>query len=164
MWACRGRRWVSAALTITNIHSASQCLPNIARGAEHTVAGCRYQCYQRRGLAGVPSAAPGLRPRSSRCSLRVVTPARCVNVTGPSRAWGRQGKWIQQKKIGLRQKGQSRRETMELFVWGRGTWPAEGHDRNEPCIERSGLEHYTSVGKIAVKGYWYCSGPSSLLQ
>lgn len=64
-WAWLGRRYVSAALTITNIHSVSQCLLNIARGAEHTVAGCRYQCDQGPAVAGVPSAAPGLRLRSS---------------------------------------------------------------------------------------------------
>lgn len=97
------------------------------------------------------------------CSLRVVTPARCVNATGPSRAGGRQRKWIQQKKIGLRQRVKAEGKWWNSF-WGRSTWLAEGHDCNEPCIEQSSLEHYTSVGKIALKGHSYCSGPSSLLQ
>lgn len=154
MWACRRWRWVSAALTITNIHSVSQCLSNIARGAEHTVAGCRYQCDQRHGLTAVSSAAPGSEAAVFHCSLRVVTPAWCVNVTGPSRAGGMQQKRIEQKKIGLRQKGQSRREVWNSFFRRpQCTTGTRGHDCNEPCIERcSSLEHYTSVGEIAVKG------------
>lgn len=47
-------------------------------------------------------------------------------------------------------KGQGRGEMMEFYFWGHSTWLLEGHDCNERRIQCSGLEHYMSVGKIAV--------------
>lgn len=152
-----GRRWVSAAvLTITNLHSASQCLPNTARGAEHTVAGCRYQCYQRRGSAGAPSAAAGARPRRLPlfASCRYTCSAR--ECDRPVSCRGKAGEMNSAKEKRSAAPGQSRRETVELFF---GAWLQEGHDWDERL-----QEHYTSVGRIAVAGHWHCSGPSSLPQ
>lgn len=88
------QRRVGAALTTTNIRGASRRSPNIARGAEHTVAGCRYQCYQRRGLArappphSTPPSAAGPGPRSSIVHLVSLHLLGWGNVTGPSRAGG----------------------------------------------------------------------------
>lgn len=140
----------------------SQCLSNIARGAEHTVAGCRYQCNQRRGLTAVSSAAPGSETAVFHCSLRVVTPAWCVNVTGPSRAGGMQQKLIEQKKIGLRQKGQSRREVWNSFFGGRSAQLARGVTTvMNPASSAAAAFNITHLwAKLLLKGSGAALGPS----